>query len=679
MSATLSPQIGLEFRDASEVGRLFHGEDRKKVEGYKAREVSPICTPDQSCTTNLFFGFFFDGTKNSYVLADTEKNHSNVARLYDCYPGLSVPKVLPDTAEWKHKPMPSNFFKVYVPGIASPFKQIGDTGETTLRAATAALGERRIIWALLQAVNNVHRYFLRAPLISTDEAHNLVRRIFLYKEARNFMVGNNRPSATSKLADQDARIGFEEILKRLHRAVSLHWPNKTTGKPAKLDPGIVKTIYISVFGFSRGATEARAFLNWLQSLCKLDSQLIGSPGDMSLGGFPVAFDFLGLFDTVASVGSANTYGIVDGHGAWADAEDSLRIPPGVKCLHLVAAHELRRSFPVDSISVMGDVPEGCQEVVVPGVHSDIGCGYSPREQGRGVDPEGADMLSRIPLIMMYKEARLSGVPLKLELASPVAKARFALTAETIKAFNAYIAECRTTTGPLHLIMREQARKQIEWRLTRRTSGKSSLRESESFNRASNFDKNDLDSAALEFEEEIQNFLEWKSGKEGLYGRGLKTFFDSAQVDDWKEISTWWDKAPQPSKAVADFFDNYVHDSRAAFKLSGPDREDKVREVLDKWVARVKQAEDDRKVRLRVHGRGMSVHGKDADDGLTDDQRRAANEYAKTGQIPRMINDGRESFLIAAAGYLRYRKIYRGYDAEQRTVGQQSKVRVPATG
>ena len=78
---------------------------------------------------------------------------------------------------------------------------------------------------------------------------------------------------------------------------------------------------------------------------------------MTLGGFEVAFNFLGLFDTVASVGLGNTLGnsllgkMFDGHGGWADTDDSLRIPQGIPCLHLVAAHELRRSFPLDSISV----------------------------------------------------------------------------------------------------------------------------------------------------------------------------------------------------------------------------------------------------------------------------------------------------------------------------------------
>lgn len=666
MSSKLSPQVDNEFAEASNKEKFFRDDDRKKVDRYDKREDPPVGAPSESCTTNLFFGFFFDGTKNNYIKAEAGKNHSNVARLYDCYPGLSVPGVLPDSAEWKHKPMPTNFFKVYVPGVASPFDLVGDTGagnDLFFGGAAGALAERRIIWALLQAVNNVHRYLLKTPLISRDEADELVRKIVLNKNARALMVGDGAATSSEDRVVVGTRRAFEGILRRLHSAVSAHWPNVKTGKPAKKDPGIIKTLYISIFGFSRGATQARAFANWLQSLCKLDAQLTDQNGGMSLGGFPVVFDFLGLFDTVASVGSANTFGAFHGHGAWADAEDSLRIPPGVRCLHLVAAHELRRSFPVDAISVGGQLPDGCHEIVVPGVHSDVGSGYGPGEQGRGIDADGADMLARIPLIMMYKAARLNGVPLKLELAAPAAKARFKLKPEAINAFNAYIADCKTTHGPIHLIMREQARKQIEWRLARRVGGNRPLQKSASFGRASTFDQNDLHSAGLEFEEEVKKFEEWLKGKGNTFRPAQqKAGFDDEHSSEWEEIATWWGRGKPPSDAVMEFFDNYVHDSRAWFKIgpSSADNEEDMHVALADWVMRRKRAKANKGGPV-MHGRGVSQRQLDAIDNLTEGQRRAADEYARTGKIPRMITAGREPFTLGIAGYLRFRKIYGGFD------------------
>ena len=72
---------------------------------------------------------------------------------------------------------------------------------------------------------------------------------------------------------------------------------------------------------------------------------------------------------------------------------------------------------MDSISVGGGLQPNWWEIVIPGVHSDLGCGYAPGEQGKGRMKDGTDMIARIPLAIMYKMARLAGVPLKLEYAS----------------------------------------------------------------------------------------------------------------------------------------------------------------------------------------------------------------------------------------------------------------------
>jgi hypothetical protein len=581
MSVRLSPQISAEFSVATDPETFFGSTMQDIRIAFESREQPPLGMPGKSCQTNLFFGFFFDGTKNNYIQAETAKNHSNVARLYDCYPGLSVPGVLPKSTDWQHKPERyTHFFKVYVPGVSSPFPQVGDTGagfDETAGGASGAFGERRIVWALLQAINNVHRYFLKTPLVTPAEADMLVRRIVLNKFARAMMI--NPGSAYTLVVNQSVNLRtrqeFKKILVRLKNAIAQHRPDPKTGKPAKIDPAIVKTIYVSTFGFSRGATEARVFVNWLQALCKLDAEVHERRGQMLLGGFDVVFDFLGVFDTVASVGLGNTLGnnavatLLDGHAAWADAEESLRIPPGLKCLHLVAAHDLRRSFPVDSISVNGNLPAGSEEVVLPGVHSDIGCGYSPREQGKGTDPNGDDMLSRIPLLLMYKAARMNGVPLKLETASATAKSRFALKSTTIEAFNAYIATCQVVQGSIHKIMREQARKQMEWRLMRRVTQKAPLQKIASFLRASAPEQSDLHGAGKEFEEEITVFKSWLKEKGAAFRpASQKVGFDNEHLAEWEEIARWWQESPTPPDAVVSFFDNYVHDSRAAFKIGG---------------------------------------------------------------------------------------------------------------
>jgi hypothetical protein len=670
---------------------IFNEDDINIFSKLEMREQPILGVPGASCKTNLFFGFFFDGTKNNYVLAEKGKNHSNVARLYDCFPGLSVRGVLPASAEWQYKPANfTHFFKVYIPGVASPFKEVNDSGtglESTRGAAMGYRGEARIIWALIQAINNVHRYFYKAPLVDAAEAAELVSQIDLSPANCRAMDPSLSLLLNIPSSEEKTRKAFEMILNRLHKAVAQHWTDKQTGRPKKIDPGIVQTIYVSIFGFSRGATEARAFASWLFALCKLDGYLTGKPGATSLGGFDIKIDFMGLFDTVASIGAGNTLGNsiagkrLDGHSSWAGS-GMLQVPAGIRCLHLVAAHEVRRSFPLDSIAVGQTMADNCSEVVFPGVHSDIGGGYCPCEQGKGADPDGVDMLARIPLVYMYKYARMAGVPLKLEHASEKAQQRFRIDPKTIKALNDYLALAKCKVGPLHTIMREQANLHMQWRLSRRAPGNSPLELTGSFARASVFDQNDLHSSNLDFEKEVAMFESWLAQKGRAFtARAQAPGFGNEHESEWQEIATWWKKPPAPAAAVQRFFDEYIHDSRAWFKLipGNPDSEEDMHALLKEWVAlrqsgRQRNAlaeklfQENQKALFRLVGRKQDANSPKPPpkpDGLTDAQRRAADEYLRTGRIPSMLTEGREPFEWAGvgvkAGYLRYRKVYGGSD------------------
>jgi hypothetical protein len=162
---------------------------------------------------------------------------------------------------------------------------------------------------------------------------------------------------------------------------------------------------------------------------------------------PVRLYFMGLFDTVASVGvpmgmnnagalmngfgsthltmahrSHNELGNLafgrassadpapgqfTGHMEWAS---DLRIPEMVEdCLHMVAAHEIRNSFPLDSVAQGAVYPSNCREMVYPGAHSDVGGGYRAGEGARSRST-GA-LLSMIPLRVMRAQAIQAGVPL----------------------------------------------------------------------------------------------------------------------------------------------------------------------------------------------------------------------------------------------------------------------------
>ncbi len=150
---------------------------------------------------------------------------------------------------------------------------------------------------------------------------------------------------------------------------------------------------------------------------------------------PLRINFIGLFDTVASVGGPAL------HLDWAS---ELAIPAEVeRCVHYVAAHEVRQAFPLDSVRVDKTYPDNCEEVVYPGVHSDVGGGYGPDEQGRHQD------LSLIPLRHMFAEALRAGVPLTpLDQMKVDFRADFDLRddARVVKLYSDYMAALPSASG-----------------------------------------------------------------------------------------------------------------------------------------------------------------------------------------------------------------------------------------
>lgn len=673
MTAFLVNRLAETVVDPSSPRRFFSKEQQEKLREYSlSREAIPLGKPGQSCENNLFFGFFFDGTRNNYALDEespSRNTHSNVSRLFDAYPGkpLAPLRVLSKGVAWDDEAQYPNYFRVYTPGVGTPFDEVGDTGEKGLPfitdggsgAAFARWGERRLIWAMSQAINALHLYFKRETLLKAQDIRALMSTLVLdgrQLKAAPLYIDLGRAATT--------KAHLEVLLTRLHQSIRSHMPQAVTGKPPKIDPGIVKHIYISAFGFSRGAAAARAYTNWLLALCELDARLNKTTG-YTLGGFPVTFDFLGLFDTVASVGLSSMGPAQHGHAAWADAERSLRVPVDVKCMHLVAAHEQRRCFPMDSISVGGAMTAtGHREVVMPGVHSDVGGGYGPMEQGRGRDAQGNDKLSRVALAVMYKEARLSGVPLKLERARPLTKDRFKVHADSLQAVNDYLSICSLKEGPLQAILQEQMQHYLLWR--KDCAGR--LSSMPSVKRAVQIDQNDLISADEEFQGEVAAFERWlrqpfekitqqdycpkpdmgvcvdvevlRSSVPGGWLPGIK----DGRLQDWGLIKSFWGLNKVHQEA-AHLFCNYVHDSRAAFKLAGLEAAE-VEAELKRWVV--------------AYDAILQQH-------LDPENRFSANEigwikeYKATRQIPAMKMSGREPFELGG-GYLRFRQVYTGADA-----------------
>ncbi|WP_242490023.1 T6SS phospholipase effector Tle1-like catalytic domain-containing protein [Noviherbaspirillum cavernae] len=581
--------------------------------------------------------------------------HSNVARLHNAFPDNGTDGLSKKTA-WSNPGKYYNFYRTYVPGVGTPFDEVGDTGEGSMRTqglAFAYMGENRIIWALVEMINNVHRYYRKQKLIDTDKFKASFNKLTLpdFGETHRFAPSFNEWNEQATPCQRMTAL-FTAVLKDLHMALQMYVPVDEAGKSK--DHGKVINIFLSVFGFSRGAAEARAFANWLTWLCKLDAEISGRAG-LSLGTIPVTFDFMGLFDTVASVGLASSAPVPGSHGhyGWADSEYSLKIcdPAPAQCLHLVSAHEVRRSFPLDSVMYEGTLQPNCTEIVFPGVHSDVGGGYKPREQGRGKDEEGADMLSRITLATMYRAARLAGVQLKLEEAPESVRRSFRVDPGLIQMFNAYIASCTPVTEkdapvsmPLHVLMAQQHRLYIQWRkkMLGRMASLKSVQDSDGP------DREDITAADRELVDEVARFDAWRD-RNPYQDSGSQPYSWS----EWESVAAFWD-APAPPASVTDLFDQYVHDSRAWFKPFGKDASEVLFQMEE--LATRKEA--------RIEWKKNPV-GKEPPPLSNAEERRVAKYLPYRGQSNAMDgidfeSRGREGELLGG-GFLRYRKIYMGSD------------------
>ena len=168
MTSALASPIDLgRYANPADYELIFDKGEKDAIKNqFSPRELPIIGKPGESCKSNLFLGFFFDGTRNNYAVSEQAGNftHSNIARLFDAYPGQTIaPAVmLTPQVKWPDEARYPNYFRVYTPGVGTRFEEVGDMGKgihRTFGSAAALLGEHRLTWALAQAINAVHRYF----------------------------------------------------------------------------------------------------------------------------------------------------------------------------------------------------------------------------------------------------------------------------------------------------------------------------------------------------------------------------------------------------------------------------------------------------------------------------------------------------------------------------------------
>ncbi|XYQ55932.1 T6SS phospholipase effector Tle1-like catalytic domain-containing protein [Pectobacterium carotovorum] len=401
------PKQGRLPTQASLVGQNCKQQDSHEL-GYR----NELCTAagrlvEPPCCKTLHISLFFDGTgnnlNNDLYLSDP-KHPTNIARLFRTTIGQGYAggvqghsEELVDLAGTAG----NKYYKYYIPGVGTPFPEVADLDYSMSGLALARYGEERINWGLIRIIDALRRT-LGLPGLSDGESWQAV-------EAMTPRIGSPAP-----LGPKLRLIEFQRLLKELVPNLKLALSQPEPGKPKLLG------IKLYIYGFSRGAAAARAFINWLVKLlpggfrkdAKPDLCLTLEAADWKI---PLSVEFLGLLDTVASVGLAHIAPIAEGHMGWADSAMELPDNGLIKnCVHLVSAHEQRLSFPLDSICRHdGTYPSYATEVVYPGMHSDIGGGYPPGDQGKAAADNDGYLLSQIALHDLYSSAFEAGAPLKV--------------------------------------------------------------------------------------------------------------------------------------------------------------------------------------------------------------------------------------------------------------------------
>jgi len=179
-----------------------------------------------------------------------------------------------------------------------------------------------------------------------------------------------------------------------------------------------ESIYLDVFGFSRGATTARHFMNVLkQGFYGFNDQAMQTYISPST----IQSSFVGLFD---SVGSYGVPGNNSDKGYNFHINDSWLSKQG-QVVHLIALNEYRYNFDLQSLfeDQNRHYPEDRvkgkkREIGLIGSHSDVGGSYGPNEQGVVNTSLNPSQLSLMALKKMHALAKEYHVPLApLEIGS----------------------------------------------------------------------------------------------------------------------------------------------------------------------------------------------------------------------------------------------------------------------
>jgi hypothetical protein len=520
-----------------------------------------------SCQSMVRIGLFFDGTNNNRDRDEPLKGHTNIVKLFKAHKDVDERKFLGDL----------DSFRFYIPGVGTRFPENQEWSETQDGKAMGKGGQARILYGILCVYDAVYRAFNEgSPLYDKKQ---ITAKLKSYTRDVEHNYDKEYPEQVRR------QKWFTQLRDELNDRLK-------TARDLIRQPHI-PLIRVAVFGFSRGAIQARSFCYWLDAA-------LG--GKNTLAGMPIEINFLGLFDSVASVGLSHSAArttpltFVDGHFSWA-AETLKPLPLLVRqTVHYIAAHEQRMNFPVTRVKGQNVV-----EVPYPGAHADVGGGYRPGDQGRSVRMD--QLISQVPLMHMHKAARLAGVPLVTyrQMSSDL-QADYALSPELANNWNAYMGS-GDFTGTYEGQIREHMR--MYYRFRERWIGR--MAQLPACQRATRQEQQDMISYDQLFKGDMQLLIERANGGRpwqrddsnqivALHRVGNEHLANQLQLlrsdlratpDEW-EMMVLHEFEHQKGRIKLEelaLLEEQVHDSMASFLLAGYQTAQEKAEQLREWQSR----------------------------------------------------------------------------------------------
>lgn len=473
-------------------------------------------TVKQDCSDVVHISVFFDGTGNNKDADEEKKKWANPARLW-----RTANQYVIDSESNGDK---SNY-AIYVSGVGTRFN-----GELSIF-------QRALSWI---QDNNV---------IGGSSGLGGGKRLAYGEEQLNdalkqVMIMNAKKAEidTGKYANEKKVYSFAEVDSSLkqHR--------------------LIKKINISTFGFSRGAALARAFTNQFMWQCESDCN------GLTYGAkkYPIEFKFMGIFDSVASFGlpATNLNNNLTFKGRDLVVDERVK-----RCVHYIAGNELRFAFPVDLIHEKNSeiTNSNRKEIVYPGMHSDVGGGYTPGSQSVN------DNFARIPLKDMLTEAVNSGVrmydydELKQKHVK-IFEQQFEIQDETQLLFNAVKTQMQfggKAQDQITAAMKIYYSAYGTLARSKTASVSQNVRKDNKFREILPIGPSDM-ATEISRLEKLQNLTAPnKSGGINIFrilspvSKAYEFFLD---VDDWEFAS--WHKESTPE--IMSFYQNYIHDSKYGF-------------------------------------------------------------------------------------------------------------------